>query len=66
MAENEKFLSRELRVPEVPEDIHLRIERWKDIHNGKTGDRLNKAEAVVALLDKATKHVRIPENRIEV
>ena len=64
MAENEKFLSRELRVSEVPEDIHLRVERWQEIYNGKTGEGINKQMAVIKLLDKATKHVRIPQHEL--
>lgn len=59
MAEIEKSLSRELRVSKVPEDVHLRVERWMEIHNGKTGEGLNKQEAVVRLLDKATKNIKI-------
>lgn len=60
MAEKENTLSRELRVPEVPEHLHLRIERWQEIHNGKTGEGLNKSESVIRLLDKATKHIKLP------
>lgn len=60
MAEVEKSLFRELRVSNVPENIHLRVERWMEIHNGKTGDGLNKQESVVRLLDKATKHIKLP------
>lgn len=67
MAENDKTDFRdgytELRVPAgfCSDEIHRRIERWRDIHNLRTGDKLNKAEAVVALLDKATKHIKLPQ-----
>lgn len=61
MADNENELTRELRVEKVPENIHLRIERWQEIFNGKTGEGINKQQAVIRLLDKATKHIKIPQ-----
>lgn len=57
----------ELRVPAgfCPDEIHRRIQRWKELYNVRTGEKLNKAEAVVKLLDKATKNVKIPNRNIE-
>jgi hypothetical protein len=51
---------KDLRVRDLEEEVHLRIERWRDMHNLRTGSGLDKSDAAKILLDKATKHIKIP------
>lgn len=50
----------ELRVPELADDIHLKIEKYMAIAHAKAGRRLTKPQAAAELLDKATKHIKLP------
>lgn len=61
MTGNEKKPSRDLRVRDLEEEVHLRIERWRDMQNLRTGGGLDKSDAAKILLDKATKHIKLPQ-----
>lgn len=61
MTQNSGRLYRDLRVRDLEEEIHLRIERMQAMHKVRTGEDLDKSDMVKVLLDKATKHIKLPK-----
>lgn len=59
MAENQ---TRELRVPQFPEILHKKVERYISLIHGRTGRELNKQTAIIELVEKATKSVKLINN----
>lgn len=62
MAEIENS-TRELRVPECPELIHLKMEELMRKQSVRKGRNVTKPEVTVMLLDKATKRVKLPKEK---
>lgn len=54
--------SRELRVIALPEELHLKIERYISIIHARTGRLLNKQTATQELLEKATKNIKVAQS----
>lgn len=61
MTGNEKRPARDLRVRELEDEIHLRIERWRDMYNLRTGEGIDKSDMAKIILEKATKHIKLPQ-----
>ena len=62
MARKEGATAWDLRIEDVPGELHAKIEQWKKVHNSRTGSDINKGEAVVKLLERATKTVKLPKS----
>jgi hypothetical protein len=60
MIGNGKGPYKDLRVLDLEDETHQRIERWKDLYNGRTGEGITKSDAAKKLLHKATKHIKLP------
>lgn len=55
----ETVKTRELRVREFPEKLHLKIERYISLIHSRTGRELNKQTATIELLEKSTKSIKL-------
>jgi hypothetical protein len=60
MARKEGATSWDLRIEDAPGELHAKIEQWKKSHNSRTGSDINKGEAAIKLLERATKNVKLP------
>lgn len=58
MAENREYM--DLRCPKFPELINRKIDRWRFMRG------LNKEDAIIALLEKATRKVKLIEKSVVV
>lgn len=56
MIENQ---TRELRIPLFPETLHQKVERYISLIHARTGRELNKQTAIIELVEKATKNVKL-------
>jgi hypothetical protein len=62
MARKQGATSWDLRIERVPGELHARIDQWRKIHSSRTGEDINKGEAAIKLLERATKNVKIPKS----
>lgn len=53
--------SRELRVRDFPVKLHRKVERYISLIHARTGRELTKQTAIVELVDKATRNIKLIE-----
>lgn len=59
--ENENSDVKELRVRDLPQLLHLKIERYISIIHARTGRELNKQTATIELIEKATRNIKVAQ-----